>query len=133
MKLTPILLALLAFIAFQQPAPGEVVLAAPEAPLLSPEELDGLLAPIALHPDPLIAAILLWATFPLEIVLSDRFLMSGGDPNEAQQQECDNSVQALLQYPQLLQWMDDNLPWTMAVGQAFLAQPQDVLDSIQRL
>ena len=106
---------------------------ASEVRLLSSAELDQMLGPIALYPDPLIAQILPAATLPSEIVLADRYVQGGGDPNLIDQQPWDPSVRALARYPTVLKWMDDNLAWTTALGQAFVYQPQDVMDSIQRL
>jgi len=111
----------------------EVPPPAPAYQPLSYDQLDQLLGPIALYPDPLIAEILPASTFPTQIVMADRYLSSGGDPNQADQQPWDPSVQALAHYPTLLQWMDQNLDWTTEVGQAFLNQQQEVMDSIQRL
>jgi hypothetical protein len=96
-------------------------------------QLDQLLGPIALYPDPLIAQILPGSTLPTQIVLADRYVSGGGDPNQIDQQPWDPSVQALARYPNVLKWMDDNLNWTTELGQAFLNQQQDVMDSIQRL
>ena len=95
--------------------------------------MDQLLGPIALYPDPLIAQILPASTVPTQIVLADRYISDGGDPNQIDQQPWDVSVQALARYPNVLQWMDQNLGWTAELGQAFLNQQQDVMDSIQRL
>jgi hypothetical protein len=100
---------------------------------LSYQQLDELLGPIALYPDPLMAQMLPASTLPTQIVLADRYVSGGGDPNLLDQQPWDPSVQALARYPAVLKWMDDNLNWTAAVGQAFLYQPQDVMESIQRL
>ena len=100
---------------------------------LSGEQLDQLLGPIALYPDPLIAQILPASTLPTQIVMADRYISGGGDPNQIDQQPWDASVQALARYPNVLKWMDDNLNWTTELGQAFLNQQQDVMDSIQRL
>jgi hypothetical protein len=100
---------------------------------LSNDQLDQLLGPVALYPDPLIAEILPASTFPTQIVLADRYVSGGGDPNQIDQQSWGASVQALARYPNVLKWMDDNLNWTTELGQAFLNQPQDVMDSIQRL
>jgi len=100
---------------------------------LSAAQLDQLLGPIALYPDPLIAEILPASTLPTQIVLADRYVSGGGDPNQIDQQPWDASVQALARYPSVLKWMDDNLDWTTELGQAFLNQQQDVMDSIQRL
>ncbi len=100
---------------------------------LSGQQLDQLLGPIALYPDPLIAQILPASTFPTEIVMANRYVSDGGDPNAIDQQPWDVSVQALARYPNILQWMDQNLEWTSELGQAFLNQQPDVMDSIQRL
>ena len=100
---------------------------------LGDDQLDQLLGPIALYPDPLIAQILPAATFPTQIVLADRYVSGGGDPDQLDQQPWDASVQALARYPDVLKWMDDNLNWTTELGQAFLNQQQDVMNSIQRL
>jgi Protein of unknown function (DUF3300) len=108
----------------------------PPAPAFQPladDQLDQLLSPIALYPDPLIAEILPASTFPTEIVLADRYISSGGDPGQIDQQPWNPSVQALARYPDVLKWMDQNLDWTTELGQAFLNQQQDVMNSIQRL
>lgn len=114
-------------------AQDEVPPPAPDYQTLSADQLDQLLGPIALYPDPLISIILPAATFPTEIVEADRYINNGGDPNQVDQQGWDPSVQALVHYPSVLQWMDDNLNWTTQVGQAFENQQQDVMDSVQRL
>ena len=106
---------------------------APVGQLLPSGDLDQMLQPIALYPDPLIGQILAAASLPVEIVQADRYVTSGGAPNLIDQQPWDPSVQALARYPAVLKWMDDNLNWTTSVGQAFLAQQQDVMDSVQRL
>src|SRR5271169_1736929 len=100
---------------------------------LSDAQLDQLLGPIALYPDPLIAQILPASTLPTQIVLADRYVTGGGDPNQIDQQPWDASVQALARYPEVLKWMDDNLGWTTQLGQAFLNQQPAVMESIQRL
>ena len=69
---------------------------------LSYQQLDQLLGPIALYPDPLIAQILPAATLPTQIVLADRYVSGGGDPNQIDQQPWDASVQALAHYPEVL-------------------------------
>ena len=106
---------------------------APEFQPLSSAELDQLLGPIALYPDPLMGQILPAATLPTQVVMADRYVSGGGDPNLIDQQPWDPSVQALARYPTVLKWMDDNLAWTTELGQVFLYQQQDVMDSIQRL
>ena len=92
-----------------------------------------MLGPIALYPDPLIGIILPAATQPSQIVLADRYVSGGGDPNQIAEQPWDSSVQGLAHYPNVLKWMDDNLDWTTQLGEAFANQQADVMDSIQRL
>jgi hypothetical protein len=104
-----------------------------DVPLRSSEELDQMLGPIALYPDPLIGVILPAAAVPSQIVLADRYVSEGGDPNQIAVQPWDPSVQGLAHYPTVLQWMDDNLAWTTELGVAFTSQQSDVMDSIQRL
>ena len=96
-------------------------------------ELDKMLAPIALYPDPLLAQLLPAATLPAQVVLADRYLREGGDVNQVDAQPWDNSLKALARYPATLRMLDDNLAWTTDLGQAFLNQPADVMDSVQRL
>ena len=100
---------------------------------MSGDDLDQLLGPIALYPDPLIAEILPASTQPAQITLADRYVQQAMDPGQINQQSLDNSVKALARYPDVLKWMDDNMAWTSALGQAFVAQPDDVMNSIQRL
>jgi hypothetical protein len=109
--------------------------------VLSEGQLDRLTAPIALYSDPLIGQILMAASYPLEIVEASRWLQ---DPDNAQlkgdnltaalqQQSWDLSVKSLVPYPRIVQMMDTNLEWTEQIGDAFLAQQDAVMDSIQRL
>jgi len=100
---------------------------------LAAAQLDQLLGLIALYPDPLIAELLPASTLPAQIVLADRYVTGGGDPNQISQQPWDASVQAMARYPTVLKWMDENLSWTTQVGQAFLNQQPEVMASIQRL
>jgi hypothetical protein len=99
----------------------------------SDAQLDQMLGPIALYPDPLIALILPASTLPSQIVLANRYISQGGDPNQISEQPWDPSVQGLTHYPTVLQWMDDNLAWTTELGEAFASQQAAVMDSIQRL
>jgi hypothetical protein len=115
------------------PAQDAVPPPTPDYQPLSDQQLDQLLGPIALYPDPLTAQILPASTLPTQIVLADRYITSGGDTNQLDQQPWDASVRGLAHYPTVLQWMDDNLNWTTELGQAFLNQQQDVMNSIQRL
>jgi hypothetical protein len=124
-------------------APAETN-AGPAAPdqsqlLLNAGQLDALVAPIALYPDPLIAEILMASTYPIEIVEAQRWLaahksLSGNQLKAAvESQSWDASVKSLTATPSVLQMMSDKLEWTQKLGDAVLAQQPDVMDAIQRL
>ncbi|MDB6127636.1 MAG: hypothetical protein JWM35_1532 [Verrucomicrobia bacterium] len=100
---------------------------------LSQAQLDDLLGPIALYPDALIALILPASTAPAEIVLAARFISANGDPSQIDGQPWSDSVKALARYPEVITWMDTNLQWTKEVGDAFIAQPSDLMNAVQRL
>jgi hypothetical protein len=110
-------------------------------PILHAEQLDQLLAPIALYPDTLLAQILMAANYPLEIVKANRWFqdprhaaLSGDQLAAALEAETwDPSVKALVTVPQILMMMDANLDWTEELGDALVAQQADVMDAIQRL
>ncbi len=106
--------------------------AAPKVKLPA-EELDKLLAPIALYPDVLLSQILPASTFPVEIVQAARWIRSKPDMSKLDEQSWDPSVKALCRYIQVLFRLDNDLDWTNALGAAFLSQQQDVMDAIQRL
>lgn len=122
----------------QSPAPAPASQAAPQ---LTPQQLDQMLAPIALYPDALVAQILMAATYPLEVVEADRWLQDShnaslkGDQLAAalEQQTWDPSVKSLVPFPRILRMMDGKLDWTERLGEAFLADQAAVMDSIQRL
>jgi uncharacterized protein DUF3300 len=103
------------------------------------EELDQLLAPIALHPDPLISQILMAATYPLEVVQAERWAKQNkslkGDAVTAalEKQDWDPSVKSLVAFPEVLTMMSEKLDWTQKLGDAFLADQKKVLDTIQSL
>ncbi|HEX9144434.1 MAG TPA: DUF3300 domain-containing protein [Candidatus Binatia bacterium] len=103
------------------------------------EELDQILAPIALYPDPLISQVLLASTYPLEIVLADRFAQQNKDlkgdalTKALEAQSWDPSVKSLVNFPLVLKMMSEKLEWTLKLGDAFLEQQENVMDSIQRL
>jgi hypothetical protein len=105
----------------------------PDQNLLTPEELDDLLAPIALYPDPLIAQILPAATFIDQIDEAARYVRQYGRLARIDDQPWDVSVKAVAHYPDVLFMMDQKNDWTVSLGQAYLDQPQDVMDSIQAL
>ena len=106
---------------------------------LNPNQLDDLVAPIALYPDPLLSQVMVAATYPLEVVQAFQWLqknpgISGPALTEAaQQQNWDASVQALVVFPDVLKRLNDDVAWTTNLGNAFLAQQQDVMDAVQRM
>jgi hypothetical protein len=103
----------------------------------SPQELQQLVAPIALYPDALVSQILAAATYPTEVVEADRWMQ--GDPNlkgqelanEVDKRAWDPSVKALTQFPSVLANMDKNLSWASSLGDAYANQPRDVMDAVQ--
>jgi hypothetical protein len=105
----------------------------------SQEQLDQMLAPIALYPDALLAQVLMASTYPLEIVLADRWVkqnqnLKGDQLNNALDRESwDVSVKALVSFPSVLAMMSENMEWTQMVGDAFLAQEEDVMATVQQL
>jgi hypothetical protein len=115
------------------PAPAEATADDAATAKLSDADLDDLLGPIALYPDALISLILPASTVPSDITMADRFLQKNGDDANVEDQPWDESVRGLAHYPDVLKWMDDNLEWTTSVGEAFVTQPADVMNSIQRL
>jgi hypothetical protein len=109
---------------------------APQTPVrLSDEQLDQMLAPIALYPDSLLAQILPAATYPLEVVMAWQWVKANPNPPEAaiDQQAWEPPVKAVAHYPTVLQTLAEHADWTQALGAAFLAQQQDVMESVQRL
>src|SRR5512143_1758035 len=118
------------------PAPSQ---AAPSAKSFSQEELDQLLAPIALYPDSLLAQVLMASTYPLEVVQAERWVKANPSLKDKaledalQQQPWDPSVKSLAVFPQVLAMMSEKLDWTQKLGDAFLAQQQDVLATAQAL
>jgi hypothetical protein len=96
------------------------------------EQLDNLLAPIALYPDPLLAQVLVASTFVDQIDQAARYVRAFGQ-SRIDEQPWDVSVRAVAHYPTVLSMMDDNLDWTTALGQAYVNQSTDVMSSVQRL
>jgi len=105
----------------------------PTTPLLTADQLDQLLGPIALYPDSLIALILPASTVPSDVVLAERYQSAKSDPAQIPNQSWSDSVKSLTRYPDVLQWLNQNLDWTTQVGTAFISQPADVMDAIQQL
>ncbi len=123
----------------QQTMPPSAPPPQPEQVLLNPEQLEALVAPIALYPDELLANVLAASTYPLEVVQADRWLKEHkslkGDAlkKEVDGQSWDDSVKALASTPEVLAVMSDKIDWTKNLGDAVLAQQPDVMDAIQRL
>lgn len=106
---------------------------------LSPDQLNQLVAPIALYPDSLVAQVLAAATYPAQIVDADRFVQAnaGAPPDQisamVNSQPWDPSVKALTAFPSVLSNMDKNLDWTSQLGNAYYNQPQDVMSAVQNM
>jgi hypothetical protein len=103
----------------------------------TPENLQQLVAPIALYPDSLVAQILAASTFPEQVVEADRWVQAHPDlkgdalGQAVDQQPWDASVKALTAFPSVLGNMDKNLSWTSSLGDAYYNQEQDVMDAVQ--
>jgi hypothetical protein len=108
-------------------------------PVLNANQLDDLVAPIALYPDPLISQILVASTYPLEVVEAYQWLqrnpgISGPALTQAaESQNWDPSVQALVMFPDVLKRLNEDVAWTTNLGNAFLAQQADVMGAVQRM
>jgi hypothetical protein len=120
-------------------APAAAPAETPSAPLLKAEELDQLVAPIALYPDALLANVLMAATYPLEVVQADRWAKANkslkGEKLKAEvdKQQWDDSVKQLTATPSVLDMMGGKLDWTQKLGDTMLAQQADLMDAVQRL
>ena len=107
---------------------------APQGSALSAEQMDNLLAPIALYPDPLLAQVFPASTFVDQVEQAARYLR--GNNNQVtgvDNQSWDVSVRSVAHYPQVVYMMSDKLDWTTALGQAYVNQSTEVLTSVQRL
>jgi hypothetical protein len=110
-----------------------------QATALPPQQLENLVAPIALYPDPLLGQVLAASTYPVELVEAQQWLQSNGNlrgqqlMDAARQQSWDASVQALVAMPDVLGKLTQDIRWTTDLGNAFLAQQADVMNAVQRL
>src|SRR5437867_6325547 len=106
---------------------------------LTDAQVQQVVAPVALYPDSLLAQVLTASTYPLEVVMAARWSkenpnVKGNDlENAMQQQPWDPSVKGLTAVPQVLTMMNDKLDWTQQLGEAFLAQPEDITRAVQTL
>ena len=109
------------------------------SPVFKPEELDQLLAPIALYPDSLLSQVLMASTYPLEVVQADRWAKQNKDltgdalATALEKETWDPSVKSLVNFPQVLTMMSEKLDWTQKLGDAFLSQQKDVMGTVQKL
>ena len=100
---------------------------------LNAQELDEILAPIALYPDPILAQMLPAATFVDQLTDAQRTLNGRSEDSLIAGQDWDVSVKSIAHYPPVLKTMTGDLDWTTTLGQAYLTQPEDINSSIQRL
>jgi uncharacterized membrane protein YgcG len=111
----------------------------PQQQLMPPEQINDLVAPIALYPDPLLGQILVAATYPLEIVEASQWLQANSNLrgpaliDAAKQQPWDPSVQTMVATPEVLNRLAQNIRWTTDLGNAFLAQQGDVMSAVQTM
>jgi len=121
-----------------QPPVSEINTPAP-GPAVPPEQLETLVAPIALYPDPLISQILVASTYPLELVQAGQWqqqhteLKGQALKDAAAQQSWDPSVQTLVLFPDVIKRLNSDVTWTTNLGNAFLANQGSVMDAIQRM
>ena len=107
--------------------------------ILAPQELDSLVAPIALYPDPLLAQTLAASTYPLEVIQLQQWMNNNKDlqgkalADAVAKQPWDPSIQSLVEFPDVVQRMAGNIQWTTDLGNAFLAQQSDVMGAVQRM
>lgn len=126
-----------------QPPPGEQAAPpppqAPPAAPLNQQQLEDLVAPIALYPDTLLGQILVASTYPIEVVEAQQWLQQHRNltgqalMDAAKSQNWDPSVQALIAFPDVLARLNQDVHWTTDLGNAFLAQQQDVMAAVQQL
>jgi Protein of unknown function (DUF3300) len=122
-----------------EPVSQEASAPAQEAPKIPNDQLDALVAPIALYPDPLLAQVLAASTYPLEIMQLQQWLAKNKDLKDkaladaVAKQPWDSSVQAMAPLPDLVKRLADDIQWATDLGNAFLAQQSDVMDAVQRM
>lgn len=138
---------LIAFICAAFLTPGDLGLLQPalmfpqeqDTATLPPDQLDSLVAPIALYPDPLLSQVLVASTYPLEIVQLQQWLEKNKTLKDkaladaVKKQDWDASIQALAPIPDVAKYLADNIKWTTDLGNAFLAQQSGVMDAVQRM
>ena len=124
---------------YAQPSPQDAAPQEQAAPKIPNDQLDSLVAPIALYPDPLLAQMLAASTYPLEIIQLQQWLLQHKDLKDkalvdaVQKEDWDPSVQAMAPLPDAVKQLAENIKWTTDLGNAFLAQQGDVMDAVQRM
>src|SRR5499433_4026216 len=119
--------------------PGTIAQQSGDNAVFKQEELDQLLAPIALYPDDLLSQIFMASTYPLEVVEASRWakqhqnLKGDALAQVLEKQDWDPSVRSLVNFPDVLSKMSEKLDWTQKLGDAFISQQKDVMDAVQRL
>src|SRR4029079_4324416 len=117
----------------------EETTATEETPTIPPEQLDSLVAPIALYPDAMLAQTLAASTYPLEVMQLDQWMDKNKNLKDkaladaVAKQPWDPSVQSMAAFPDVVMRMAENIQWMTDVGNAFLAQQTDVMDAVQRM
>jgi hypothetical protein len=118
----------------QPPAAQSVTMPSTPPPAVKPlTDLESLVAPIALYPDPLLAELLVASTYPLEVVQAARWLETKPDLATLSSKDWDASIMRLTSVPEVIKMMNDHLDWTTQLGDAFLAKPAETMDAIQKL
>jgi hypothetical protein len=124
---------------YAQPTTLQNAPADQQAPAIPADQLDSLVAPIALYPDPLLTQVLVASTYPLELIQLQQWLQKNpglkGDAltNAVQKEDWDPSIQSMAVFPDLVKRLSDDIKWTTDLGNAFLAQQSDVMDAVQRM
>jgi hypothetical protein len=138
LSLIPCALMMFQATAAPQDPPAQPAAAAEQQPL-NPQQLESMVAPIALYPDTLLSQVLVASTYPLEVVEAQQFLdqnkaLTGAAlVDAAKNQNWDPSIQALVAFPDVLKRLNSDIRWTTDLGNAFLAQQADVMAAVQRL
>lgn len=124
---------------FAQSTPPPQAAPQQSTPLLSPQQLDNLVAPVALYPDPLLGQVLAASTYPLELVEAQQWMQENSSlrgsqlMDAAKQQNWDPSIQAMVAFPDVMTLLTRDIRWTTDLGNAFLAQQSDLMAAVQRM
>ncbi|MEN6386263.1 MAG: DUF3300 domain-containing protein [Phycisphaerales bacterium] len=109
------------------------------SPMFKQEEIEQIVAPIALYPDNLLSQILMASTYPIEVIEAERWIKENNDvkgdalATALKQKNWDPSVKSLVNFPQVLSMMSEKLDWMQKLGDAFLSQQEDVMKAVQKL